>query len=73
MVKKKAALSKRSPQLSFEVDKLTRSIENVVTGDSFQTVLLPLTKEDLKNVTKRTAGSSTGNVSSRPPADTYSN
>ncbi len=24
--------------LSFEIDKLTRSIENVVTGDSFQTV-----------------------------------
>jgi hypothetical protein len=53
MVKKKAAPSKRSPQLSFEVDKLTRSIENVVTGDSFMTVVLPLTKEDLKNVTRK--------------------
>lgn len=39
--------------LSFEVDKLTRSIENVVTGDSFQTVVLPLTKEDLKTIAKK--------------------
>jgi len=39
--------------LSFEIDKLTRSIENVVTGDSFQTVALPLTKEDLKTIAKK--------------------
>ncbi|MCC6841172.1 MAG: hypothetical protein IT230_13525 [Flavobacteriales bacterium] len=39
--------------LAFEVDKLTRSIENVVTGDSFQTVVLPLTKEDLMAVAKK--------------------
>lgn len=45
--------TRRSPKLGFRIDKLTRSIENVVTGDSFQTVVLPLTKEDLKSVTKK--------------------
>ena len=39
--------------LSFEIDKLTRSIENVVTGDSFPTVVLPLTRDDLKTVTRK--------------------
>lgn len=39
--------------LDFEVDKLTNSIENVVTGDNFQTEIAILTKSDLKNVTKR--------------------
>ena len=47
------AAKQKSQGLSFEIDKLTRSIENVVTGDSFQTVVLPLTKADLKNVTKK--------------------
>lgn len=45
--------TKRPQRLAFEIDKLTRSIENVVTGDSFQTVVLPLTKDDLKTVTKK--------------------
>jgi hypothetical protein len=40
-------------QLDFEIDKLTRSIENVVTGDSFQTQILPLAKADLLQITKR--------------------
>ena len=39
--------------LDFEVDKLTNSIENVVTGDNFQTEIAVLTKSDLKNLTKR--------------------
>lgn len=43
----------RTTGLSFEIDKLTRSIENVVTGDSFQTVVLPINKADLKSVTKK--------------------
>ena len=38
--------------LDFEIDKLTNSIENVVTGDNFQTEIAILTKNDLKNVTK---------------------
>lgn len=44
---------RRSAALSFEIDKITRSIENVVTGDSFQTVVLPVTKTDIRNVTKK--------------------
>lgn len=38
----------------FIVDKLTNSIENVVTGDSFQTEISLLTVADLKAVTKKT-------------------
>lgn len=39
--------------LDFEVDKLTNSIENVVTGDSFPTDISIVTISDLKNVTKK--------------------
>ncbi len=39
--------------LDFEIDKLTRSIENAITGDSFQTEVSLLTKNDLKLVTKK--------------------
>jgi len=40
-------------QLDFEIDKLTRSIENVITGDSFPTEVLPLEKPDLLQLTKK--------------------
>jgi len=39
--------------LDFEVDKLTRSIENVVTGDSFPTEISYLTNTDIKSVIKQ--------------------
>jgi len=39
--------------LDFEVDKLTNSIENTITGDSFQTEITPLTNFDLKSVTQK--------------------
>ena len=39
--------------LDFHVDKLTNSIENVVTKDSFKTDILPLTPKDLKSITKK--------------------
>ena len=39
--------------LDFEIDKLTNSIENVVTGDSFATEVSILTQTDLKSVTKK--------------------
>lgn len=39
--------------LDFEIDKLTRSIENAVTGDSFPTEITFLTKPDLKQITKK--------------------
>jgi hypothetical protein len=38
--------------LDFIVDKLTNSIENIVTGDSFATDISLLTKNDLKTVSK---------------------
>ena len=39
--------------LDFIVDKLTNSIENVVTGDSFKTEVSVITKSELKLVTKK--------------------
>lgn len=39
--------------LDFEVDKLTNSIENVVTGDSFLTDVSLVTVQDLKKVTTK--------------------
>jgi hypothetical protein len=47
---------KKSKQtgLDFEVDKLTNSIENVVTKDSFPTDITLITSADLKTVTKKT-------------------
>lgn len=38
--------------LNVEIDKLTRSVENAVTGDSFATEVLYFTKEDAKQVAK---------------------
>ncbi len=39
--------------LDFEVDKLTNSIENCFSGDSFSTEISFLTKNDLKQVIKK--------------------
>ncbi len=39
--------------LDFEVERLTRSIENVATGDSFATDVSYLVKADLKQVSKK--------------------
>lgn len=39
--------------LDIEVDKLTNSIENVVTGDSFPTEVTRISVKDLKTATKR--------------------
>lgn len=38
--------------LDFEIDKLTNSIENVITGDSFATEIALLLQSDLKTVSK---------------------
>jgi hypothetical protein len=40
-------------ELDFEVDKLTNSIENVVTGDSFSTEVSIASNIDLKSITKK--------------------
>ena len=39
--------------LDFEIDELTNSIKNVVTGDNFQTDILRVTRNDLKQITKK--------------------
>jgi len=39
--------------LDFHVDKLTNSIENVITKDSFKTDVLPLSPKDLKTIAKK--------------------
>ena len=40
--------------LDFIVDKLTNSIENVITGDSFSTSISLVSKSDLAKITKKT-------------------
>ena len=40
-------------QLGFEIDKLTRSIEDVQTGESYETEVLPLSKDDVKFLSKK--------------------
>ena len=37
---------------NIEIDKLTRSIENVISGDSFKTEVLELTLADIKKIKK---------------------
>ena len=45
---------RRSHQrIDIEIDKLTNSIENVITGDSFQTDVSLIDKDDLKSITKK--------------------
>ncbi len=45
--------SKKKIQLDFIVDKLTDSIQNTISGDSFATEVSRLTKFDLKFVTNK--------------------
>jgi hypothetical protein len=40
-------------ELDFEIDKITESIENAETGETLDTLVLPVTKTDLKEVTKK--------------------
>jgi len=40
-------------ELDFEIDKITESIENAETGESLDTIVLPVTKADLEEVTKK--------------------
>ena len=44
---------RQNPQnIDIEIDKLTNSIENVITGDSFHTDVSLIDKKDLKSITK---------------------
>jgi hypothetical protein len=40
-------------ELDFEIDKITESIENAETGETLDTLVLPVTKTDLKEATKK--------------------
>ena len=40
-------------ELDFEIDKITKSIESVETGERFETQVVPITKADLKEITKK--------------------
>lgn len=40
-------------ELDFEIDFLTNSIKNTISGDSFHTEVLPLSKADLKQIVKK--------------------
>jgi hypothetical protein len=44
---------KEKQGLDFEIDKLTNSIENIITGDSFSTDISILMANDLKKITKK--------------------
>ena len=47
-------MKKSNPvELDFIIDKLTNSIENVLTGDIFPTNITLLTAADLKSITKK--------------------
>ena len=48
---------KKNIVLDFEIDKLTNSIENTITGDSLPTEISLLTKEDLTSIKKGTTWS----------------
>ena len=40
-------------QLDFEIDKLTYSLEDVQTGESYATEVLPLSRGDMKHILKK--------------------
>jgi hypothetical protein len=44
---------RRQIALNFEIDRLTNSIENTISGDSFQTEVSLVAIQDLKGVTKK--------------------
>lgn len=44
---------KKSQYIDIEIDKLTNSLENVITGDSFSTDIIMTEEPDLKSVTKK--------------------
>jgi hypothetical protein len=46
-------MKNRAQYIDVEIDKLTNSIENAITGDSFQTDVSLIDKNDLKSITKK--------------------
>jgi len=46
-------VAKTKYHIGIEIDKLTNSIVNTISGDSFPTDVHPIGKADLKSVTKK--------------------
>ena len=40
-------------ELAFEIDKITESIENADTGETLDTLVLPVTQDDVEEATKK--------------------
>lgn len=57
--------------LDFIIGKLTNSIENVITGDSFQTEISILQNSDLKSLTKKNGWLFNWNEFKNPIRDVY--
>jgi len=60
-------------QVGIEIDKLTNSIVNTISGDSFPTDVIPLSAADLNNITKKKDGFLTGKMSARSQTDKFLN
>jgi ribonucleotide monophosphatase NagD (HAD superfamily) len=45
-------MSKNLQYVDIEIDKLTNSLENIITGDSFPTDIVLANSNDLKTITK---------------------
>jgi hypothetical protein len=60
-------------ELDFEIDRLTNSIQNVITGDSFPTDITLITIDDLKFVTKKMVGFLIGNLNINNPQEMFIN
>lgn len=45
-------MERKTQYIDIEIDKLTNSIENIFSGDSFETELIPISKVDLRPVKK---------------------
>jgi hypothetical protein len=60
-------------QVGIEIDKLTNSIVNTISGDSFPTDVIPLSAADLNNITKKKDGFLTGKMSTRSQTDKFLN
>lgn len=56
--------------LDFEIDKLTNSIEQVTTGETFATAVVPVSAADLKTITKKNGWRFAWRVEARQPLRT---
>ena len=46
-------MGQRQQFIDIEIDKLTNSLENVISGDSFPTDIVNTDQHDLKSITKK--------------------